>query len=508
MSGLSESDIQQLLLDCITLSQEADAIWGRKWSMMTWLYAFTRYNGVLLSIATFLPISSLESCKAGQYIIDILDATQFFCLASFSALRVYALMDGKILVTGIVLFLNLVPVGTNLVSGILCVGFNPQPHNGTQFFYATRVIVMDISLGTRISVIIGDVLVLIVTWSKTAKSYYEARQLRIKSPLATLLFRDGTFYFVVLLIINVLQVIGNNIPSLFTMQVSAPFFDTLPPLIVCRFILNLRQVKPAGSSWISGNQSGSLRFVGNAGEPLRFGADEEPEEEDENAVERLAKADEPDVVAQDIIKNNKDIANYDIDFSGQPYLQMLYFKWRITEAKIPKNRSRIPHGRAREVQGWLALTAKSPPRPTINHSLHSHPDPSLIFRAAEYPLEPPHPSPTTLTSEYDIASIAQEDDSGPVMIYSAGGLRSRLPGHSSVAYLTTHADSELATRCFPLIVPPPHHLQVCLLPASPSESHTLFPVQTVKQTSSSDSPPSSPPPHPTSLPLSQLNHNP
>ncbi|KAI0084424.1 hypothetical protein BDY19DRAFT_997774 [Irpex rosettiformis] len=235
--------------------------------------------------------------------MDILEVTQFICLALFSALRVYALMNGKILVTGTVFLLNLVPVATNL------------------FDIVTSAIVMDISLGTRISVIIGDALVLLVTWSKSAKSYYEARQLRIKAPLATLLFRDGTFYFVVLLIVNVLQVIGGNIPSLSTIGVSSPFFDTLQPIIVCRFILNLRQVKPAGSSWISGNQSGSLRFVGNAGESLRFGADEEPEEEEENTAERLAEAEKPDTLAQDISDSKEDIvADYanSINFVGQP----------------------------------------------------------------------------------------------------------------------------------------------------------------------------------------------
>ena len=47
----------------------------------------------------------------------------------------------------------------------------------------------------------------------------------------------------------------------------------LTSIIICRFILNLRQVKSPGDSWVSGSgRSLSLRFVGNAGEPLRFGA--------------------------------------------------------------------------------------------------------------------------------------------------------------------------------------------------------------------------------------------
>ena len=48
-----------------------------------------------------------------------------------------------------------------------------------------------VSLGTRISVAIGDVIVLLVTWSKTAWSHRQAQHLRIKAPLITLLFRDG-----------------------------------------------------------------------------------------------------------------------------------------------------------------------------------------------------------------------------------------------------------------------------------------------------------------------------
>ena len=54
---------------------------------------------------------------------------------------------------------------------------------------------------------------------------------------------------------------------------------SFPPIIICRFILDLRQVIAAGSSRFSGNQSASLRFVGNAGESLQFGSDEDEEHE-------------------------------------------------------------------------------------------------------------------------------------------------------------------------------------------------------------------------------------
>lgn len=52
------------------------------------------------------------------------------------------------------------------------------------------------------------------------------------------------------------------------------------PIIICRFILNLRQVQSGGASCSSGsNKSISLRFVGNVGQSLQFGSDDTDLEE-------------------------------------------------------------------------------------------------------------------------------------------------------------------------------------------------------------------------------------
>ena len=50
------------------------------------------------------------------------------------------------------------------------------------------------------------------------------------------------------------------------------------PIIICRFILDLRQVKVSDSSQNSGTQPSSIRFVGNAGESLQFEDDGDEEE--------------------------------------------------------------------------------------------------------------------------------------------------------------------------------------------------------------------------------------
>ncbi|KAI0769544.1 hypothetical protein BC629DRAFT_790526 [Irpex lacteus] len=162
---------------------------------------------------------------------------------------------------------------------------------------STRINLL-LSLISRISVIAADILVLVVTWMKTARSYSEARRLKIETPLSMMLIRDGTLYFVILLMVNVLQVFGQNIPILFSLNITEPFFQNLPPIIVRRFILNLRQIKPAGNSWVSGNQSHGLRIVGNLGESLQFGADEEVDNEIEEDTNPAEPHDSPKFAAE------------------------------------------------------------------------------------------------------------------------------------------------------------------------------------------------------------------
>ena len=38
---------------CITAQQEVDVIWRRKWTLITWLYSFTRYGELLAGILMF-----------------------------------------------------------------------------------------------------------------------------------------------------------------------------------------------------------------------------------------------------------------------------------------------------------------------------------------------------------------------------------------------------------------------------------------------------------------------
>ena len=43
----------------ITLLQEVNVIWRRKWSIITWVYTLTRYATALITIRSFLPAPNL-----------------------------------------------------------------------------------------------------------------------------------------------------------------------------------------------------------------------------------------------------------------------------------------------------------------------------------------------------------------------------------------------------------------------------------------------------------------
>ncbi|KAI0781576.1 hypothetical protein BC629DRAFT_566332 [Irpex lacteus] len=102
----------------ITFSQEIKVIWDRKWTIMTWLYALTRYIVAVGCLLNLFPAAGPLVCKVDIYMETAVELIQFLCLALFSALRVYAILDGGYLIAGSVFALNIVPVGTNMFNTI------------------------------------------------------------------------------------------------------------------------------------------------------------------------------------------------------------------------------------------------------------------------------------------------------------------------------------------------------------------------------------------------------
>ncbi|KAH9948636.1 hypothetical protein B0H21DRAFT_732369 [Amylocystis lapponica] len=221
----------------------------------------------------------------------------------FSALRVYAVGGRDWRPALIIFLLCLVPVVPLVyhtiiirytaisdisVLGRKCIGSIDLPSATYNILW--RIV-------PRACLIMTDAIVLVVTWANTYKIKKDAECIDVRLPLVTLLLRDGTLYFLLLLILNAINMIYlSHLPSQIHYLCAAlvgPSLASSTPrpqpaychlrmssIIISRFFLKVRQVYLAddtddmrlsfGASSASGMHFATsiTTFVGNLGAPL------------------------------------------------------------------------------------------------------------------------------------------------------------------------------------------------------------------------------------------------
>ncbi|EMD32068.1 hypothetical protein CERSUDRAFT_108991 [Gelatoporia subvermispora B] len=229
-----------------------------------------------------------------------MEATLYALWAAFSAMRVYAIGNNSWMLAVLAGLFGMVPFATSVnilcfisscwiiqyqsfptqVSGIealpgvgsWCLEFSDMSQT-EQMKYVNSVL----TIAARVCGITSDAIVLVETWRKTYSIKRDAMRHNIRTPLATMLMRDGTLYFVFILSLNVLDTIGKafNIFD-YTPTFMIPSFS----IIISRFLLNLRQLGSEpygnGASDTSGRDSGQSQsaglrfasFIDNMGEDL------------------------------------------------------------------------------------------------------------------------------------------------------------------------------------------------------------------------------------------------
>ncbi|KAI0689551.1 hypothetical protein BC835DRAFT_1418437 [Cytidiella melzeri] len=222
----------------ITLGAEISEMWLRKWTSATWLYMLNRYVAVASS---FLQVRA----KVYKPTCGISDGG----FTVFSGLRVYALWNRNIQLGLTVLLLALVPMGVNIYNDttyilVFVPSLLPQPVCGNAFGISQSLVFRCayLTLVTRLTAMLADILVLVATWMKTWVTYKEGLRAGLKVPIASLLIRDGTLYFMALLLMNVYQIIGNTSPALALGDSGTIYISVLTPMLISRFLLNLRRV--------------------------------------------------------------------------------------------------------------------------------------------------------------------------------------------------------------------------------------------------------------------------
>ncbi|KAL6302930.1 hypothetical protein BKA93DRAFT_827022 [Sparassis latifolia] len=115
----------------------------------------------------------------------------------------------------------------------------------------------------------------------------------MKTPLASLLLRDGTLYFGLLVVLNAADLTCCFVAT----EIDIPYFTiALSNIIISRFLLNLRKVNHDNEYGMNGTRPSFVvscrseirfapSFVGSMGASLNFGPfdDTEPAADEENA---------------------------------------------------------------------------------------------------------------------------------------------------------------------------------------------------------------------------------
>lgn len=266
---------------CITVFQTVELVWrrrGRRLGLSSILLLSARVcmlSNALLTLAGFLPRLNCRVVTVIDFCISIVPFIGSIQMALFTALRISALFDRDMRLFLVVLLFGLSP----LVADIYTVSQSAMISNTKICMMISKVSSngsLILVLVERLTLVAVDIVVVVLTWLKTYQQVRESRRLGISLPLSICLIRDGTVYFLCLLAVNIAEVVTYK-PHVGTP--AAILTSNLPPILINRFILNLRQAEsPRPSTHESGGPSPSFvatfnyqldqNIVGNMGEPL------------------------------------------------------------------------------------------------------------------------------------------------------------------------------------------------------------------------------------------------
>ncbi|KAI0926274.1 hypothetical protein AcV5_008776 [Taiwanofungus camphoratus] len=226
-----------------TFSQEYELMWGTKMTGATLIFFVNRY--LLLAYCIVTPLQVISWDTPLRFVLKPIVMSKPFLItlyaavAAFTALRTFAISGHSRYLALITLALALMPFCTTIYITI------KQSYAYVVWFGVLTCLLFSLVIITRVCAITADVLVLATTWYKTYAIKREADLANVRVSLVTLLLRDGTLYFAIILMMNIVQIITGTINSLFNYV--TVFLAPISSILISRFLLNLRQLSHPGS---------------------------------------------------------------------------------------------------------------------------------------------------------------------------------------------------------------------------------------------------------------------
>jgi len=269
---------------CMTMDQEIDHIWLRRYSVVSALYVLLQAVTIIqFSLIWFQDFVDLDCKRAySAYIAWLVSATLYnVVLAVISALRVYSINPPDVLAPVVVFALSLARPAYTIFAGATSGAIAEPPPLGCAVGSFSHIIEPFYAASVAASTV-ADAIVLIVTLRQTYHTVRLARRENITTRLTGLVLRDGTIYFGLLAIIGSLNVV------FYTTKVFSGFdyfVNAFTSIILSRFFLNLREaglVTIDGSSNLGTRSQSDMHFsrgVGTLGGTLSFVGDDSGEDD-------------------------------------------------------------------------------------------------------------------------------------------------------------------------------------------------------------------------------------
>ncbi|OSC97583.1 hypothetical protein PYCCODRAFT_1471755 [Trametes coccinea BRFM310] len=233
----------------LMFTTEYRRIWKRKWTGATLVYLLTRYVAVIERIFFVLEVL-VRLCGGITHTDDVLLFLNYLAFSAFTCLRIYGVWgrDWKPLlfvlpltlvkpIAGIIEVAHYTPVQAGPPYGCIYIYHVPDSVISTPHPYLLSLV----SITSKATTIAADAILIGLTWIKTFGIKRDALHTGMRTPLATLLLRDGTAYFLILLLVQVITIISNRIGSKLTIWLVWPYFDqVLTVIFLSRFMLDLR----------------------------------------------------------------------------------------------------------------------------------------------------------------------------------------------------------------------------------------------------------------------------
>lgn len=211
-------------------------------------YALSRYSPIIqffILVRSTRPMSETE-CHVNNVIQAAAGLLSILSPTIFSTLRVYALSGGHQVLTAVAFLFCCVPFGINAMNEV---GFVEAVNMHAPFNCSGRQtmpkhLLYGVTIASRTCLIVGDLIVLLVTWMNTYTAYRAKRGVYDGPSILQVMLCNGCFCFIIITSMNTAQMVIAPMQFQSVLNICGYvnlFITPITSLLICHFLLDLHQ---------------------------------------------------------------------------------------------------------------------------------------------------------------------------------------------------------------------------------------------------------------------------